>query len=83
MKSSFAHLVLKLYIMTLVEGDYLLNESFFFHERSEWEKSNAVKISLHTSFIRYFLPRELKNHVNVPIFKFDWFERIFFQAIFQ
>ena len=49
----------------------------FSHELSENEKSNAVKITLYTSDIQYFIPRELKNHVKVAIFRLEWHTILF------
>ena len=43
-------------------------------ERSEWEKSNAVKITLRTTVIQYFIPGEPNNHIKVMILRLEWYK---------
>ena len=52
----------------------------FSHERSEWEKSNAVKIPLRTSVIQYFIPREPNNHIKVMILRLERYNSIYYNG---
>ena len=54
----------------------------FSHERSEWEKSNAVKITFHTSVIQYFISREPNNYIKVMILRLEWYKNIKCNQIF-